>query len=740
MLRLVSLVLVCGVMSAGSGWAAVGGANQGPSRDAPPSAQEKPAEPPSQQAPDEASQEASEKLPINEEQVVVTASRTEQSLLNAPATVSVITSQTIEQSPALNYGDLFRTVPGLNVTQTSARDINLTSRAASGTLSASQLALVDGRSIYLDFFGFIMWDSLPVEPSDIKQIEVIRGPASAVWGANAMTGVVNVITKSPREMQGTRATIGVGTFGRSTDLVDQDAGSLFYVNGSHAQAVNDRWAYKISAGGYAQEAFARPTGLMPNETNTPYPSFPNSGTTQPKLDVRADYDFPDDERSLVFQGGVASSDGIIHTGIGPFDVVRGGTLGYGKVGFTRGGLKVSGFVNLLDGGATNLLSVGPDARPIEFDFKTETYDVEVGNVQTLAARHVLSYGGNFRRNQFQLSIAPGEDSRTEGGIYVQDEILLSRHFWWVVGARLDMFDVLDDPVFSPRTTFMYKPTPEQTVRVSYNRAYRAPSLINNFIDLTLLDQLPLGSLDPRLGGQVFNFPVTATGNTDLEEQSLDAYEVGYTGVLWDRATLSAAFYVNNVKNDIFFTQVDSYRASNPPPGWPLPPDVLELIVASGQFGPGNGLPAAFSYLNLGEVRYRGVELGIEGAVTRTWNGFLNYSYQDEPDPKDFDISELNLPPSHRMNVGVGYDGPRFLGNFTVSYTDDAFWRDVLDSRFDGPTDAFTLVNGAFGVKWGGRGEYITSVKVTNLLNNEIQQHVFGDIIKRQIVAELRTSF
>ena len=105
-------------------------------------------------------------------------------------------------------------MPGLNVTQTSARDINLTSRGATSTLSTGQLALVDGRSIYLDFFGFVAWDFLPVNPAEIKQIEVIRGPASAIWGANAMNGVVNVITKSPRELQGTSVTMGVGTFGR----------------------------------------------------------------------------------------------------------------------------------------------------------------------------------------------------------------------------------------------------------------------------------------------------------------------------------------------------------------------------------------------------------------------------------------------------------------------------------------------------------------------------------------------
>ena len=83
------------------------------------------------------------------------------------------------------------------MTQVSARDVNLTTRGATSTLATSQLALVDGRSVYLDFFGMVMWDLVPTNPNDIRQIEVIRGPASAVWGANAMSGVVNVITRTP---------------------------------------------------------------------------------------------------------------------------------------------------------------------------------------------------------------------------------------------------------------------------------------------------------------------------------------------------------------------------------------------------------------------------------------------------------------------------------------------------------------------------------------------------------------
>ena len=133
--------------------------------------------------------------------------------------MSVVSSETIETSPAQNYGDLLRNVPGLNVIQMSARDINLTSRQGTSTLSNSQLALLDGRSIYLDFFGLILWDFVPSNPADIKQIEVVRGPASAVWGANALTGVINIITKTPRESPG-------GSLNLNGTYFDRDAGSL----------------------------------------------------------------------------------------------------------------------------------------------------------------------------------------------------------------------------------------------------------------------------------------------------------------------------------------------------------------------------------------------------------------------------------------------------------------------------------------------------------------------------------
>jgi outer membrane receptor protein involved in Fe transport len=666
-----------------------------------------------------------------EQQVVVSASRVEQELVNAPAAVSVVTDTTIRQSPAGSVGELLRTVPGTNVTQLSARDINLTSRSATSTLSTSQLALVDGRTIYLDFYGMVMWDLVPANLHEIQRIEVIRGPASAVWGANAMSGVVNVITKSPRQLAaegGTSLVVGAGGFGRNTQGSRQDAGGLFHISGSHAAAVNDRWAYKLSAGYAGQSPMARPTGTIANAFGTPYPPYVNQGTSQPKFDARLDRDRADGAR-LTFAGGVAGTEGIIHTGIGPFDITSGSRLAYFTTRYERGGRRVAFFTNLLNGDATNLLSRGPTGEFLPLRFDTKTFDVEASETRVVGMRHLLSAGGNIRYNRFDTSLTPDGDHRSEGGVFLQDEIFLTDHLRWVVGGRIDAFSSIDGPVFSPRTTLLVKPTAAQTIRLSFNRAFRAPSLINNHIDASILNQVDLSALSPMLGQ--FVFPLRAVGNPDLDQETLTAYEIGYTGAPHRRVLLTASVYWNHTDDAIFFTQVERYSAQSPPPGWPLPPAVLELL-------PDPGLPSTFSYRNLGSVRDRGFELGIDAAVHRVVSAFANYSYQGDPRVA-FDPTEVNFPPSHRVNAGFTVTHGRMFGNLAVSYTGEAFWQDVLDARFAGRTRAYTLVNGGLGRRWkDDRVE--TSLKAMNLLNREVLQHVFGDVFKRQVVGEVRVRF
>jgi iron complex outermembrane receptor protein len=691
---------------------------------APTYAQNAPAQPPASQ---QASQDP-EKPPAFEEQVIVTASRSEEQLVNAPAAVTLISNTTIQNSPATNIGELLRAVPGMNVTQTSARDVNITTRGATSTLATSQLALVDGRSVYLDFFGMVMWDLVPTNPNEIRQVEVVRGPASAVWGANAMTGVVNVITRTPREMardgSGNSVTIGFGGFNRDVTGRDASAGTLFYVNGSHAQAVNDKWAYKLTAGYFTQDALPRPTGSLPS--GVAYPSFANTGTSQPKFDVRADYEMNGGAR-LTLAGGVAGTEGLIYTGIGPFDVDSSSNMSYATVRYTKGGRRLAFFTNLLNGDAANLLTVGPDRLPIGLGFNTKTFDFEAGDVKAIGTRHALSYGGNFRHNAFDITLAPNSENRNEGGAYIQDEIFLSDQFRWVVGGRIDKFSSIESAVFSPRTTFMYKPAMNQTFRVSFNQAFRAPSLINNHLDVTILTPVTL----PVVG--LFAFPTRAIGNPDLEEETLTAFELGYTGLVAPRTMVSAAVYWNSTDGSIGFTPVSFYSAAAPPPGWPLPP----------AFVPPNTLPSSYTYLNLGTIKDKGIELGVDTTVNAFLNVFANYSYQWMPEIQDvlpgITINDVNWPAKNRFNVGFNYSYSRWLGNLSVNYTDDAYWQDVLDARFAGTTDAFTLVNGAIGMRWLN-DKLTTTIKVTNLANQEVQQHIFGDIMRRQVVGEARFGF
>ena len=702
----------------------------------PPAAQPPAPQPPAKPDPAKPDPAKPEEPQKYEETVVVSGSRTEQKIVNAPVTMTVLTSQQIEAAPSQNFAELLRSVPGLNITQVSARDINVTSRGATGTLATGQLALLDGRSLYQDFFGFVMWDFLPVNLNEIKQIEVIRGPASAVWGANAVNGVVNVITKSPREMQGTSAVLGFGTFDREVGDNGLDAGNLWYVSGTHAQAINEQWAFKLSGGGYVQDALPRRSGLIPGSpgTGTPYPPFENTGTTQPKFDARFDHD-ADNGRRLSFSGGVAGTEGIMHSGIGPFDIESGSWMGYAKANLSQGGFRAAFFTNILDGDAINLLTRTPTNQPITFAFATKTFDFEASNVQTFAQRHVVNYGGNLRFNRFDLELAPDGDDRTEFGLYVQDEIFLSEFFRLTLGGRVDRFDYLDDFVFSPRAAIMIKPQADHTFRLSYNRAYRAPSVVNNFLDVTIAEPINLGLFHPLFAGQIYPLPVRSVGNPDLKEQSLDAYEVGYTGILGGRAVVTAAVYMNKTKNEILFTEVTDarYTSANPPPGWPA------LLVPAIDFARSLGrvFPGRFTYLNFGKTTQKGFELGVDSVVNRYVNVYANYSYQAEPEPEGFALSELNIPAENRFNAGLGFNYSRFLGNLSVSYSDSAFWQDVLDARYSGTTEAYTLVNAGFGVKWSDR--LTTSIKAINLANDEVQQHVFGDIMKRQFVAELRVN-
>ena len=128
---------------------------------------------------------------------------------------------------------------------------------------------------------------------------------------------------------------------------------------------------------------------------------------------------------------------------------------------------------------------------------------------------------------------------------------------------------------------------------------------------------------------------------------MDAYEIGYTGVVKGRTVVSAVFFVNKTKNDINFDEVNEARwtPSNPPPGWPLPPFVIGLV-------PGGSFPALFTYKNLRQDDAEGDRARRRLRAQPELLVFANYSWQAEPEPDGFDLAEMNIPAENRFNAGV----------------------------------------------------------------------------------------
>jgi len=747
--------------------------------------------------PQEAGQAASDQQTADEQQVrrretieVVSASKTQQALIDAPATMSVVTADTIASSPAQNYGDLLRSVPGLNVTQTSARDINMTSRQNTTSLTNSQLVLVDGRSVYLDFFGLVLWDFIPQGANEIKQIEVVRGPASVVWGANALTGVVNIITKTPRDAEGFGVTLSGGLFNRDEGSREAD-GSGYSYGGSfnYANAPNDTWSYKLSAGYFNSDPYSRPVGTVPLGTHpldssiitggAPYPSdspapgsWVNDGTSQPRADLRVDQDLASGGR-ITYQGGYAGTEGIIHTGIGPFDIQSDSYMAYGKVVYTKGALRVGAFGNFVDAKAPNLLQTDPATlQPVLLTFKTQTYDVEIGHSSVLGGKHILTYGGNYRRNNFDITLTPQSEDRNEFGGDLQWEFFTSK-FRVALGGRVDKFGNLDDAVFSPRVNVMFKPTPDHAIRVSYNRAFRSPSVVNNYLDQNILQPPPFTDLRPLVPPPVrplvpnepFRLVLNTYGNTELKEEHIDAFEIAYTGTIGGRTTIGLALYRNDSNDNINFTYLypatpgldlpppEYYSATNPAQGVGVVTGQRITCPVTGQPGICSFLqpplgPIALpykvaTYLNLGPLRNQGFEASIDHRFSNSVSGFANYSWQDTPEIRPaesgqipYPVKEVGIPPENRFNVGLNVNTSRFLGNVSLNYQDSAFWNDVLNEPYWGTTDSFTMVNATLGVKFA-EGNVVASVKGTNIFNERIQQHIYGDLLRSSFVLELR---
>ena len=145
---------------------------------------------------------------------VTTVSKKEQKASQSPAAIYVITQEDIRRSGMTNVPDLLRMVPGLQVAQAQGGQWAVSARGFNDAYSNKLLVLLDGMTVYSPIYSGVFWDEQNILLENIERIEVIRGPGATLWGANAVNGVINIITKAARDTQGVLVTGGAGSGGQ----------------------------------------------------------------------------------------------------------------------------------------------------------------------------------------------------------------------------------------------------------------------------------------------------------------------------------------------------------------------------------------------------------------------------------------------------------------------------------------------------------------------------------------------
>ena len=502
--------------------------------------------------------------PAFAETLVVVAARGQESLISAPVSVSVVTSREIEASASHNLADLMRAVPGVNIVEFSAREFDINTRSSSGILSNSMLVMVDGRSVVQPFYGNVHWDLVTVVKDEVSQIEVMRSPASALWGANALNGVINIRTKSPRQMVGVSGDLAFGERGTK-------AGSLTFAD------AGDRFAYKLSGSYFEQDPWER-DNVLPDGSPMPREVvYTNRGTKQPKFDARIDWD-ADRTRVWSLRGGVAGANGLTQSALGPGEFESGSYSSYVELERSSNDMDFKAYWNRLES-PYRIVLFGLDEHAT-----SDTYTLDLTRRLKVGNRNRLTLGGTVSVDRFDISIAPDRRGRFDVAAFLEDRVFVSPLLSFVVGGRFDNFDTTG-AVFAPRLGAVLSPTPAHSFRAAYNRAYRAPTLLENFINVTLPAVVPT---DPP-----FFFSQLTLGSTELQMEKQDAIEIGYTGALGSHLAVFATVYDQRISNNIWFLPVSFYGPGAPPPGWPGDPGMVPRLAS------------VFSFVNLGRGTRQG---------------------------------------------------------------------------------------------------------------------------------------
>jgi iron complex outermembrane receptor protein len=420
-------------------------------------------------------------------------------LHDTPAAVYVITSEAILRSGVTNVADALRLAPGIEVGRVSSTTWAVGIRGLQNNFSKSVLVLIDGRNVYTQLFAGVYWDVQDVPLSDIERIEVIRGPGGSIWGPNSANGVINIITKKARDMQGIHATVLGGN-------IDHFLGGL---NLGFASGNN---ALRIYGRGFQRGHEYHASGINDDAWH------------QERFGFRADHIVG--SRSAFLEGDIYRGDSPHTTGTSiQNDQTSGGNLNfrYEQTHDDGTGLTVQSYIDrqLRTGGA-----LGETRNTIDLDVVDR---LRLGNAQ------LLSFGAGLRWSPWQIIaklpeetlIPPSATDHNHAG-FIQDEARLGERLSLTVGAKLEHnnysgFDIL------PSARILWSFTAQQSLWAGVTRSVTTPSdLEENFL--------------LSAGTPAFVFQLT--GDPHFKSEDVLGYEGGYRGLLTKRVFIDASLFRN----------------------------------------------------------------------------------------------------------------------------------------------------------------------------------------------------
>lgn len=611
------------------------------------------------------------------EKIVVTASRVGQDPLDSPSTLTVLTEDDIHLSGVSNLPDLLRRVVGVDVMALSAGHSDLSIRGFNRKLANKVLVLIDGRSTYLDFAAVTFPNLLPVQLEEIERIEVIRGPGSAMYGANAVTGVINIITRTPGEKPGNLITTDVGHPGyvRTAILSSGRTGNVSYrLSGGYHQM--GRWAKEFQEG---------------------------------KNDHAVDYYFDNQDRALqAFKAhgridgtfgekGFASISGGM--AIGQFEYYNIGALpnyGYDATStYLRGDLAwgstlLRAFWNAAGGHTGQWFETEGQARSLDSPVDNDAVDLELSGPITFstgAVDHVLNLGVGYRYKRIAFAYMKGgfETPYTEHhfNVFANEQATIGR-LGLVGSLRVDRHPLLKlSETISPRGAVIYRLFENTSVRATAGTAFRAPASLESYMDWNLTNPAADGVFIRDVGGS------DVIGTTPLRPERINTFEIG----LHDESS-----YFHTADVVVYLNQVRDLIALAPMSPTVVPYDMLNNGFLAGETGWVNDSPT-----------YTGV--GVEGELeiypTDGMDLFANVNVMrvTERDPETGEVVADKSASPLKVNAGFSYRTPyRTDLSMAAHYLSAQTWRErgfgpdgsIVISELEVP--ARVLVSARIGVR------------------------------------------